>query len=112
MTRGKPPEDWNDTVAIDDEDTAPLALADAAGPLWAVGEARPYPPERVSVGRWMLGGLRAGFFLSPGVGHAQPSPWQVLLLSLLASGLLLGLARFEVTGLRCLTGGPGWCPGG
>lgn len=98
MTNSYESEDWNDTVAVEDEDTAPMALADAAGPIWAVGEARPYPPERVSLGRWMLGGLKAGFFVSPGVGHAQPSPFQVLLLTVLASGLLLGLARLEVPG--------------
>jgi len=90
--------DWNDTVAIDDEDTAPHGPGRRGRPIWAVGEARPYPPERVSLGRWMLGGLKAGFFVSPGVGHAQPSPFQVLLLTVLASGLLLGLARLEVPG--------------
>src|SRR5450830_1178074 len=78
MTNSYESEDWNDTVAIDDEDTAPMALADAAGPVWAVGEARPYPAERVSIGRWMLGGLKAGFF----VWRAWLVPWWMTLLSL------------------------------
>ena len=91
------PSEWDDTVAVDEQDTAPLDLQPVV-PVWAVGEAKPYPPERLPWWRWVVGGLRAGFFLPPGTGRAQPSPWQVLLLTLISSGLLLGLARFEVEG--------------
>jgi hypothetical protein len=90
------PEDWNDTVAIDEADTSPLALL--PGPVFAVGEAKPYPPEQLPWWRWVMGGLRAGFLRSPEVGHAQPGHWQVLWVSLLGSALLLALARLEVNG--------------
>ncbi|MDD0815841.1 C13 family peptidase [Curvibacter sp. HBC28] len=99
MSKSQHPVDWDDTVAIDDEDTTPLALEPApASPVWALGEAKPVPPERLPWWRWVLGGWRAAFFMSPEVGHAQPSPWQVLLLTLLSAGLQLAFARLEVLG--------------
>ncbi|MDD0839631.1 C13 family peptidase [Curvibacter sp. HBC61] len=99
MRNSQPPVDWDDTVAIDDEDTTPLGLEPTApGPVWAVGEAKPVPPERLPWWRWVGGGCRAALWLSPEVGHAQPSPWQVLWLTLLGAALQLGLARLEVTG--------------
>lgn len=95
------PSGWDDTVAVDEVDTAPLELQPAAppaAPVWAVGEAKPYPSAHLPWWRWIAGGLRAGVFLSPETGRAQPTPWQVLLLTLACSGLLLGLARCEVVG--------------
>lgn len=54
--------------------------------------------DRVPLARWLGEGLRAGLFLNPRVGDAQPRPWQLLVLLALASGLELALARLEIAG--------------
>ncbi len=55
-------------------------------------------PARLSVWRWMKEGLRAALFLPPRTGAATPTPWQVLVLSLIGAALLLGAARLQVVG--------------
>lgn len=54
--------------------------------------------ERLSLWGWMREGLRAALFLSPRTGAASPTPWQVLVLSLVGGALLLGAARWQVVG--------------
>lgn len=53
---------------------------------------------KLSLWDWMREGLRAALFLSPRTAAAAPSPWQVLVLSLLGGALLVGAARFQVAG--------------
>ena len=48
--------------------------------------------------RWILEGLRAGFFLPPRVGSHAPAAWQLLVIAALASGVDVGAARLEVAG--------------
>src|SRR3989344_3842803 len=55
-------------------------------------------PAQLSLWDWMREGLRAALFLSPRTAAAAPSPWQVLVLSLLGGALLVGAARFQVAG--------------
>lgn len=55
-------------------------------------------PARLSLWGWMREGLRAALFLRPRTAAAAPSPWQVLVLSLLGAALLVGAARFQVVG--------------
>ncbi|PUA95665.1 peptidase C13-like protein [Acidovorax sp. 107] len=54
--------------------------------------------ERLSLWGWMREGLRAALFLSPRTGAATPTPWQVLVLSLVGGALLVGAARWQVVG--------------
>ncbi|KRB42140.1 C13 family peptidase [Acidovorax sp. Root70] len=54
--------------------------------------------ERLSLWGWMREGLRAAMFLSPRTGAATPTPWQVLVLSLVGGALLVGAARWQVVG--------------
>lgn len=56
------------------------------------------PPVRQPLGRWLLEGLRAGFFLKPRLAAGAPGPAQLLALIVLVSGLELLLARFEIAG--------------
>src|SRR3989344_1433659 len=52
-------------------------------------------PAKLSLWDWMREGLRAALFLSPRTAAAAPSPWQVLVLSLLGGALLVGAARVQ-----------------
>lgn len=62
---------------------APRVLAGAGHlPLWS----------------WMHEGLRAALFAAPRTGAAAPSPWQVVVLTLLSAMLLVAVARLEVAG--------------
>ncbi|PTT34062.1 hypothetical protein DBR23_27365 [Acidovorax sp. HMWF018] len=54
--------------------------------------------ERLSLWGWMREGLRAALFLAPRTGAAAPTPWQLLVLSLISGALLLGAARLQVAG--------------
>jgi hypothetical protein len=56
------------------------------------------PPARQSLGRWLLEGLRAGFFLKPRLAAGSPGAAQLLALIVIVSGLELLLARFEIAG--------------
>ncbi len=55
-------------------------------------------PARQPLDRWLLEGLRAGFFLRPRLAPAAPAPAQLLALVVLVSALELVLARFEIAG--------------
>ena len=57
-----------------------------------------FAPERLSLWGWMREGLRAALFLSPRTGAAAPTPWQLLVLSLISGALLVGAARLQVLG--------------
>lgn len=54
--------------------------------------------ERLSLWGWMREGLRAALFLAPRTGAAAPTPWQLLVLSLISGALLVGAARLQVAG--------------
>lgn len=54
--------------------------------------------ERLSLGGWMREGLRAALFLPPRTAAAAPTPWQLLVLSLVSAGLLVVAARLQVEG--------------
>ena len=54
--------------------------------------------ERLSLWGWMREGLRAALFLAPRTGAAAPTPWQLLVLSLISGALLLGAARLQIAG--------------
>jgi hypothetical protein len=54
--------------------------------------------DRLPLSAWVREGLRAGVFLRPRTGDAQPLPWQVLVLFVAATVLELALGYFEVPG--------------
>lgn len=54
--------------------------------------------ERITLWAWMREGLRAGLFLPPRTADASPTPWQLLVLTLVSAGLLLAASRLEVAG--------------
>ena len=54
--------------------------------------------QRTDTRAWLREGLRAGFFLAPRVGPAQPLPAQLLVLLIVVSAIELLLARFEILG--------------
>lgn len=56
------------------------------------------PPARLPLVTWLREGLRAGFFLPPRIGAAQPGPWQLLALMALMTAVDLGLGRLEIAG--------------
>lgn len=64
------------------------------GPVAAVGAAA----ERLTLWGWMREGLRAGLFLPPRTAAAAPTPWQLLVLSLVSAGLLVAASRLDVVG--------------
>ncbi|MBW8463792.1 C13 family peptidase [Acidovorax sp.] len=53
---------------------------------------------RLSLWGWMREGLRAALFLPPRTVAAAPTPWQLLVLSLVSAGLLVAASRLEVVG--------------
>lgn len=53
---------------------------------------------RLSLWGWMREGLRAALFLPPRTAAAAPTPWQLLVLSLVSAGLLVAASRLEVVG--------------
>jgi hypothetical protein len=55
-------------------------------------------PERLPPHRWIAEGLRAGFFVPPRVGSAQPRPIEVLAIVALAALVEVALGRFEIAG--------------
>lgn len=55
-------------------------------------------PERLTLWGWMREGLRAALFLPPRTAAAAPTPWQLLVLSLVSAGLLVAASRLEVVG--------------
>lgn len=54
--------------------------------------------ERLSLWGWMREGLRAALFLMPRTAAAAPTPWQLLVLSLISGALLVAAARLDVVG--------------
>lgn len=63
-----------------------------------VAPAGPPPPAWLPAATWLREGLRAGLFLRPRVGAAQPGPWQILALVAFVSAIELVLGRFEIHG--------------
>ncbi len=58
----------------------------------------PQPPPRLTLGRWLLEGLRASLLRMPRTGAAVPTPLQLIIVVLLCSGVLLALERLHVAG--------------
>jgi Peptidase C13 family len=54
--------------------------------------------QYVSLLRWLGEGMRAGFFLKPRLGDAQPTPWQVFVVFAFVSVVNLLLERGQVAG--------------
>ena len=55
-------------------------------------------PAHLPLLRWMAEGLRATLFYRPRTGASAPTAWQLIVLVLLETALLLGMARLEVVG--------------
>jgi hypothetical protein len=55
-------------------------------------------PAKLPLATWMREGLRAGLFLRPRIGAAQPGPLQLLALLALAVAIDLVLGRLEIAG--------------
>ena len=53
---------------------------------------------RLTLWGWMREGLRTALFLPPRTAAAAPTPWQLLVLSLVSAGLLVAASRLEVVG--------------
>ena len=77
---------------------SPSASSGGAAKVAAGTPAVPQTSPALSLWAWMREGLRAALFLSPRTGPAAPSPWQVLVLSLIAGALIVGAARWQVVG--------------
>lgn len=82
-------------------DTEPIVARPAA--VVAVAAESPTPatqPEvaRLSLWGWMREGLRATLLRAPRTGTAAPTPWQLAVLVLIASGLVVAVARGHVEG--------------
>lgn len=78
-----------------------IPLADAShapGPLSAPLPPPVASPARLPLLRWMAEGLRATVFFRPRTGASSPTAWQLIVLVLLETVLLLGMARLEVVG--------------
>lgn len=111
MRHQKPVHAWADTLPSQfgpyDPDEVPgghaIPVPDGHGE--AAAPASPVPdaaevvaPPRLTLGRWLLEGLRASVLRAPRTGAAVPTPWQAIFLVLLCSALLLGLERLHVPG--------------
>ncbi|MBU0890909.1 MAG: C13 family peptidase [Gammaproteobacteria bacterium] len=53
---------------------------------------------RLPLMRWLVEGLRATLFFRPRTGASAPTPWQLIVVVLLSTALMLGMARLEVVG--------------
>lgn len=56
------------------------------------------PKKELPLFHWLREGFRAGFFLKPRLGDAQPTPWQVFAVFFIVSVLGLALERGQVVG--------------
>lgn len=101
------PGSWADTLPsqwgpISPEIEIPLP-GTQGGPQGAGTPRGMQPPSAAAVTRlplviWLREGLRATLFRMPRTGAASPTPWQLLVLSLLGAALLLAGARLEIPG--------------
>lgn len=53
---------------------------------------------RLPLVRWLVEGLRATLFFRPRTGASTPTPWQLIVVVLLSTALMLAMARLEVVG--------------
>ena len=90
------PSQWGPELAHT-EIEVPLGRSPQDPPPSLAGRAA-LAPERLSLWGWMREGLRAALFLAPRTGAAAPTPWQLLVLSLISAALLVGAARWQVVG--------------
>ena len=67
-------------------------------PAQSLHQATTAVPTRLPLVRWLVEGLRATFFYRPRTGVSTPTPWQLIVLVMAGTALLLGMARLEVAG--------------
>lgn len=94
------PSQWGPELA---KIEIPLGEAPHASSTSFAAAAAGTPPashtaSALSLWAWMREGLRAALFLPPRTGPVAPSPWQLLVLSLISAALIVGAARFQVVG--------------
>jgi len=90
------PSQWGPELA-QAEMEVPLSRSSQDPPLQH--SARPIATsERLSMLGWMREGLRAALFLPPRTAAATPTPWQLLVLSLVGGALLVAGERLQVEG--------------
>lgn len=75
-----------DMTDLDPEPSAEASIA-AQGPV----------PPGLSLWRWITEGLRASILLAPRI-TGSPSPWQLIVIVLIPSLLMLGLERLQIAG--------------
>ena len=109
MRDQKPSRSWADTLPSQFGPYAPeevlelhdIPVTEGAGSPAAepatTGASVALPP-RLSLGLWMLEGLRAAVLRLPRTGAAAPTPLQLIVVVLLCSALLVGLERLHVPG--------------
>jgi hypothetical protein len=91
------------TEAGTENTSEPIGEVDAQPAARGNAEAVP----SLSLWVWVREGLRAAALLQPQTGRSAPTPWQLLVLLVVASALQTGLARFEVDGTAQFSL-PGW----
>ena len=82
-------------VPLDGPGHGPGGGASLEGNIAAPG---PQGTERLPLVRWVREGLRGMLFLPPRTGAAAPTPWQLVVLTLVNSVLMLAAARLEIAG--------------
>ena len=94
------PGSWADTLPSQWGPIAPEIEIPLPGAQAGADSARPGEPAatRLPLATWLREGLRATWFRVPRTGAASPTPWQLLVLSLLSAALLLAGARLEIPG--------------
>lgn len=100
------PGSWADTLPSQWGPLTPeieIPLPGAQGGPQGPGSPGGVPPHtevatRLPLRVWLREGLRATWFRRPRTGAASPTPWQLLVLSLLGAVLLLAGARLEIPG--------------
>ena len=93
------PRAWADTLPSQFEPyPAPPETTETAEAPPAAASPASQPPARLPVVRWLAEGLRAAFLRAPRTGSARPTPWQLIVLVLLSSAVMVGVARVLVPG--------------
>lgn len=94
------PGSWADTLPSQWGPISPEIEIPLPGAQAAADSTRPGEPAatRLPLAVWLREGLRAAWFRRPRTGAASPTPWQLLVLSLLGAALLLAGSRLEISG--------------
>ena len=67
-------------------------------PAQSLSQTKTEAPPRLPLVRWLAEGLRTTLFFRPRTGASAPTPWQLIVLVMVGTALLLGMARLEVAG--------------